>query len=238
MPEGVQQFDGTLRGVRLCVVDGSGTTRKVAQLKWSNADASLYVTPYCPPGGMAYAGRFTIPRGEPSYTFDFTGQAEAQDSMPKLSLHESGLTKTELSGQKSKFVEGQPLFSETGGHVATVKTFNPNSLPSITDLRTRKGVPNVVAVSDESFTNTSTRFPLIVHTDRAKAMTHKFVITFRRPTIGEPLYVAFNAHGENEPHNDGEGVVAFGGWGPGIAPGEISDIAFAVTTGMRSGQPD
>jgi len=133
--------------------------------------------------------------------------------MPKMSLHESGLTKTELSGQKSRFVEGQSLFSEAGGHIATVKTFKPESLPSIDDLRTRKSVPNVVAMTDGSFTRTSVRFPLIVHTDRTKAMTHKFVITFRRVSNANPLYVALNAHGEYEPENDGEGTLVIGGWG-------------------------
>jgi len=130
-------------------------------------------------------------------------------------------------------VEGQPLFTEAGGHIATVKTFKPDSLPSIEDLRTRKGVPNIVAMSDGSFTWTSVRFPLVVHTDRAKAMSHKFVITFRRPYIADALYVAFNAHGEYEPEIDGEGALVIGGWGPGIAPSSISDVAFAVTTGPK-----
>jgi len=105
--EGIQQFDGTLKGVRLCVVDRGGTTRKVARLDWSKTDTSLYISPYCPPGGMAYAGRFRIPYRDPSFTFDFSGQAEALDSMPKMSLHETGLTKTELGGTEEQ-VCGRP----------------------------------------------------------------------------------------------------------------------------------
>lgn len=60
----VERVSAGLKGLRLLVVDQMGATRKLAQIKWSNSDASLYIRGYCPPGGKSYAGLVRIPKGE------------------------------------------------------------------------------------------------------------------------------------------------------------------------------
>ena len=46
-----------------------------------------------------------------------------------------------------------------------------------------------------------------------------------------PLYVGIDAVGDWEPHNDGDGVIVFGGWGPEIRPSQVTEIAFTATKG-------
>ena len=216
-----------LRGVRLCLRDHQGVIRKVARLDWSDQDTSLYITSYCPPGGRTFAGRFKLSSGVPSTTWDFTGQLEAGETMPKMSLHESGQTKTELGGKKSRFVIGQPLFDAVGGHVATIKTFNAGTLP-ILEKKAKGGASDIIAEGDGA-PYTSVRFPISVHITESGAFMCKFPITFRRPHLASPLYVGIDVVGEFEPHNDGDGVVVIGGWGPALLPSEVGDVAFTVT---------
>jgi hypothetical protein len=218
------------KGVRLCVQDDDGVIRKVARINWTNADASLYIESYCPPGGKAYAGRFTMPLGEPSFSWDFTGQLEAEDAMPKMSLHQSGRTKCELGGAKTKFVIGKPLFDLAGGHIATIQTFNPRTLP-VMDNKAPRRTPNTLVAPSEAGC-TSVRFPIAVSLTAPPESHFKFVVTFTRPILQTPLYVGVGVFGRHEPENDGDGVVVFGGWGPGIRPSEVTDMAFTATRSL------
>jgi hypothetical protein len=209
-------------GVRLCLRDHEGIVRKVARIDWSNRDTSLYITAYCPPGGTSFAGRFDMPPGVQSFTFDFTGQLEAGDSMPKMSLHETGLTKTEVGGKKTKFVNGQPLFHAAGGHVATIKTFNAATLPVLT-TKARSGAYDLIAEGGvERWT--SARFPVSVHASPDDNLVHRFQIVFQRPHLPTPVYVGIDIIGEYEPQNDADGGHRRMGSGDSPFPGERGGI--------------
>jgi hypothetical protein len=149
-------------GVRLCVSCPDGSVRKVARLNWSKTDSSLYIKPYCPKGGRSYAGRVQVPPSDQSATFSFEGQLEGGAVMPKMSLHQSGLTRTELNGRGTMFVESKPWPESSGGHVATIKTFDPYLLP-LMDKSNRR-TPDVIAV-DAKEPWTSIRYLINVHTE-------------------------------------------------------------------------
>ena len=204
----VDVITATIKGVRLCLVDHEGVTRKMAQVKWSGFDASLYITSYCPPGGRAYAGRTPL-RAVPEWTYDFSGQLEAADVMPKMSLHERGWATAELEGRKTEPARCEPFYSGAG-HLATIKTFNPATLPVVE--KKSKGASDVHIVTG-GVAWTSVRVPLFVFEDEARARRHKHFLTFIRPHLAGPIYVAFDVLGEYEPHNDGDGVIVLGGWG-------------------------
>jgi hypothetical protein len=214
-------------GVRLCLRDHEGIVRKIARLDWSNRDASLYITAYCPPGGRSFAGRFDMPPGVDSFTFDPTGQLEAGDIMPKMSLHESGLTKTEVAGKKTKFVTGQPIFHAAGGHVATIKTNKPDTLPVLTK-KAKSGQYDLKAEGGAE-PWTSVRFPVSVHASPDDNLVHRFQIVFQRPHLPTPVYVGIDIFGEYEPQNDADGVSVIGGWGPAMRPSQVSEVAFIGT---------
>jgi hypothetical protein len=82
----VEGLSTGLKGVRLLIVDRRGVTRKLAQLKWSNADASFYILGYCPPRGKSYAGLVRLPKDLSPYSFDMSGQLESIDQMTKMRL--------------------------------------------------------------------------------------------------------------------------------------------------------
>ena len=81
----VEGLSAGLKGVRLLIVDRR-VTRKLAQLKWSNADASFYILGYCPPGGTSNAGLVRLPKDLSPYSFDMSGQLESIDQMTKMRL--------------------------------------------------------------------------------------------------------------------------------------------------------
>ena len=222
-------------GVRLCIEDRNGVVRKAARIDWAKNDASLYITSYCPPGGKAFAGRTAFVPGCKQHNIEFGGQLEAVAKNPKMSLHQSGRTRTELAKRGTMFVEGQPLFHARGGHIATIKTFNPESLPQDVSKSVDKVPSTLVSPVNDGYS--SVRFALRVHVKEEPEKKASVKIKFDRQILSTPLFVSILAVGENEPHPDGAGVVVFGGWGPGIQPHELSEMAFTATTANDFNQP-
>jgi hypothetical protein len=217
-------------GVRLCLWDREGKVRKVARLNWNNHDTSLYITAYCPPGGRAFAGRLETPLGEQSISWDETSHLQAGETMPKLSLHESGNTKTEVGGRKVKFVVGQELFHAQGGHIATITATNVEYLPELT--KKAKGTEMDLIAENGPKPWTSVRFPIYIHSSPDENLAHQFRLAFQRPHLPSPVHVGIDPIGSFDDQHDpngGGGVLVCGGWGPAIRPSQVTEIAFIAT---------
>jgi hypothetical protein len=156
-----------ISGLRL-IAEHEGTYYKVARFQWSNSDASLYVLPYVPVGGTAYAGIMKIPdHDQGASNFDYARQLEGDH--PKLSLHEYGRCHASVGDKQTNPVWGRQLHHEGGGHIATIECCAPEGLPTI---QHPSGPPEVDLVMEADgtgwhglrvpYASMSTRMPLAV----------------------------------------------------------------------------
>jgi hypothetical protein len=211
-PHATQTADG-VKGLRL-LLSADGTFFKVARIAWSASDASVYVLPYVPPGGIAYAGVMKIPG--PGGTSQTQVHRQFQGDNPKLSFHEHGRNHASVSGGATSPIWGRGLLSDADGHFATVTSFDVRGLPTVEAPRKSGSELDVVLLPSvaESYAVNVALYVCLTEEDAARL--GKMWLTLQREGRPRPLYVAIGVRIPDPPTEAAEGgVVAFGGFGPG-----------------------
>ena len=208
-----------------------GKFYKLARLGWAANDASIYVLPYLPEeDAVAYAGLMKVPAPGESGTFDMSRQLKGK-KLAKLSLHESGRTHGSLDVGDTPPVFGRPLTDPLCGHIATIFTTDVTGQPTV---ETPRGAPDLDVVFRPSIVDSvAINLALVIHASDEAAKTNgaKCWLTLNRPTISRPLVVG--VHGRIPDLPPGDGVVVFGGWGPGNDPRPLTGVY--VTTDAEPG---
>src|ERR1019366_4162553 len=132
---------GGVKKLRL-LLSADGTFFKLARITWSAGDASVYVLPYVPPGGIAYAGVMKIP--SPGGTSQTQIQRQFQGDNPKLSFHEHGRNHASVSGGSTSPIWGRGLLDGADGHFATITSFDVRGLPTVEAPRKSRSELDVV----------------------------------------------------------------------------------------------
>jgi hypothetical protein len=203
--------------VRLLVETG-GVFRRLARLSWSEADASLYISP---PGlpAPARVGVIDVPL-EPgasetvNFAGDFIGMA------PYMSLHQGGACHASAGPGWQRLrtapVRGNPLDHPGGGHLATIVCFRPSLLPTAPPPKHSRKRGHAAAVR-WPVADRPLGVALWACADEASARANfRQWLTFRRPTLPRPLHIGINARPQLETSPLPSPVVVItGGWGAG-----------------------
>ena len=112
---------GDFRELRL-LVDLGGDLRKIAKVVFSKSDASLYLFPYAPSGRYYFGGRH-MDEVEFEDKIKFSDDLYSE-SVPKLSIHETGQVHIQAKGVKAGPVSISPFADWRGQHIATVGADN------------------------------------------------------------------------------------------------------------------
>jgi hypothetical protein len=117
------------------LVDVNGSYFKLATLTWTSNDASVYILPYVPESGVAYAGTMMIPGPGGTNKMNFTRQLRGTN--PKMSLHESGRCNVVIQADGAIPISlfGRPLIGSGDGHVASICSFDVTRQPTVEALR-------------------------------------------------------------------------------------------------------
>ena len=201
-----------LTGVRL-LVNVAGTLYKLARIRWSTADASVYVMPYVPKGGIGFAGPMKVPAPEASSSVNFA--RELMGPNPKLSLHESGRCHGSVGEQRTGPVWGRGLF-DGSGHIATITSFDVTSQPTVAVTRT--GTEPDIILMTPGFEVPGMNVALLVGDSPEEAgRLGQLHFILDRPDRPRPLYVALNCRdpGQSAEGPPVPGVTVIAGWGPG-----------------------
>lgn len=114
-----------------------GQDRKLAKLRFVEADASIYVVPYAVPGATYFYGEQRWPRGKTSLTFDFT-KLHRSSTPPHLSIHETGRTHVR-NGAEAGPIALPALHNLAGQHIALVTCSRLGALPPLKGKRRTAG---------------------------------------------------------------------------------------------------
>jgi hypothetical protein len=115
-----------VREVRILVRYGKNV-RKIFKMALSQKDTSLYLFPYARQGTY-FCGRRSMAGGQTCDSFDFTTGFE-EESVPKLSIHESGQVHIFAGKRRVGPLKIPPLRSLRGAHVAPIVLDTFDALP-------------------------------------------------------------------------------------------------------------
>jgi hypothetical protein len=204
--------------------------RRVAKIRWSSRDASIYILPYGPEGTLGHVGVHDAVPPEGSFTFDFLSQGAGMH--PKLSLHQSGQVHATCEGYSTWPVFSAPLFSPGGGHIASIVCLNPEQLPEFATQP--RGLPRVDVVLDLPSRYTTMHVALFANIVEDRLPECPIRLRLIRPSMPMPLHIGIQFRGDNAA-SDGSGVGVLGGWGPDASPIESIPLVYAITgTVVRS----
>lgn len=220
----------TINGLRL-IAEHEGTFYKIARIQWSNKDASLYVLPYMPSGGTAFAGVMKIPDQEQgASTFNFARGVEG--AKPKMSLHEFGQCRASVGDQSIAQVWGRKLHDQGGGHIGTIECCSFEGLPTIDPP---KGPPEPdLVVDSEGAEWHGVRIPILVYLAESDAARHPFYVSTKRP-YKPTLFVAVHVYPSKvDPTTAERGVLVYAGWGPGAIDRPTTGVYVITHPGAQS----
>jgi hypothetical protein len=165
---------------------------------------------------------------EQSTTFDMAANG-SYGRKPKISLHQSGRAHAKAKGTPLYLGACSPLWDTEGGHIATILTFDLDSLPPFTSEP--QGQPHVDALLNIDPNWTSVRVALYAFSDVSRAKRYSTYLTLVRPGLPGPLHVALGLHGDRHgPDNRDPGVVALAGWGHGeLSSQSTTPVIYAGT---------
>ncbi len=224
-----------VKPVRMLVAQG-GKISRLCKLGWTAGDASLYVFPYALEGRFHF-GRASIPSSSERATVPFNNQ-ETSESMPKLSVHESGQVHIRAGSRMVGPMRIPRLGDLRGEHVATVTCSRFERLPPFDGEPQTTGSEIDLAIPAGDGVP-SGRLAIFMN-GREASFNDQVNITARfvRPTLDEPLYLGFSTLGQPT-LNDGEdsdAVVVTAGWHPQATDlVEQMDYLFVVTKLNRPG---
>lgn len=222
-----------VKSVRLLADVGIGL-RELAEFEWSQKDASLYVTPAMPDGGVMYAGMFeSIP---PNARGDLNFGLQGVGHKGYVSFHASGQTHAKCRDGESRYrsepIQGVPLFTGAGGHLATLDCFGVDGLPPVDVLRTGGRRDLILGIEQHPArrnvhvaVHTREEMPEAVGADK----DFQLVVTMERPNMPRPLHLCFRIGSRENPGDDGgSAVMAFGGWGVDATDRDRVSMAYIV----------
>lgn len=197
---------------------------KVAKVRWSNTDASIYIWPYGPEGGRGYVGLHDAIPPAGSFTFDFASQGAGMN--PKLSLHQSGQVHAICAEYSTRPIFSAPLFSPAGGHIASIVCHNPEKLPDLTAQP--KGLPRADVVLEMPLRFSAMHVVLFANIVESRLPKCPIQLRLVRSSMPMPLHIGIQFRGDNVA-SDGSGVGVLGGWGPDASPVESVPLVYAIT---------
>jgi len=214
-----------LRELRL-LVDLGGDLRRIAKIAVSNTDASLYLFPYAPNGRYYFGGRRMN-------EVEFKDQVRfkddlSSDDVPKLSIHETGQVHVQARGIRAGPNTISPLSEWKGQHIASVSVDSFSALSEFSGAVSSTG-PNVdhVIPVDENIQSGRLVFYLSGDRPAFEEPNCRLVITLKRPTLANPIYVGIQMKAQaplSEPHLGG--VTVLSGWDAYPKPGEGMDYLY------------
>ncbi|HEX3035209.1 MAG TPA: hypothetical protein VHT73_08755 [Thermodesulfobacteriota bacterium] len=202
-----------IREIRILIDYRSGL-RILCKLAFTKADASLYLFPYAIHGTYYYGGRL-LPEKQIQDTFDFTADLNARHT-PKLSIHEKGQVHIIADGVRAGPLFIPPLVTLKGQHIATVCPDVFSILPVLQRKPKFTGaeIDHIIPVEDGI---DSGRLAVYIAGDKPsfEAPNCRLVVTLKRPTIPEPLYIGIKPIGQKLIGVDVQsGVTIIAGWDP------------------------
>ena len=215
----------SLRELRL-LVDLGNDLRSIAKLAFSSSDASLYLFPYAPSGKYFYGGR---QMGEVKFEDEirFTDDLFS-DQVPKLSIHETGQVHVQAKGSRAGPVSISPLSKWRGQHIASVSVDTFAALATFEGSVSNVG-PEIDHVIPVDQLVQSGRLVFYLSGDRPpfEEPHCRLVVTLRRPTLGNPIYVAIQPKAQNPLSDLGlGGVTVLAGWDAYPKPGEAVNYLY------------
>lgn len=213
-----------LREVRI-LVKRDETLRRVCKFMFSRQDASLYLIPYAA-NGQYYYGSNTMSGSEASVSFDCSEQFVAE-SVPKLSIHETGQVHVVSPNGRAGPLMIPPLADLRGQHVATV------TVDSFAGLQRHEGPMRTAGAEIDfplEFAEHSESGRLVIYVNGAEP---RFVdschwrFDLRRENLGGTLYVGVAAKHQKVLRSGPQGgIVVLGGWNPNAKPGESLNFLY------------
>ena len=220
---------GDFRELRL-LVDLGGDLRKIAKVVFSKSDASLYLFPCAPSGRYFFGGRH-MDEVEFEDKIRFSDDLYSE-SVPKLSIHESGQVHIQARGVKAGPVSISPLAKWKGQHIATVGADSFLSLSPFTGSISSTG-PKIdhVIPADEMVKNGRLVFYLAGDRPAFEEQSCRLVVTIQRPTLASPIYLGIQPKAQPPPSEpDLAGVTAIAGWD--AYPGAGQGVSYVYIRGI------
>jgi hypothetical protein len=207
------------------VIPYEGTHRTLGRIAVDRRDASIYVAPFGSDGERCkgWVGKSRTD-GTPT-TIDFT-KGSSYGRKPKVSLHESGVAHATAHGKPRYEASGPPLWNAKGGHVATLHSFGPGSMPTLHG--DPKGPPHVDAELNVDPAWSSVRIAIYAFGNEEAAQRHGTYWTLVRPQLPGPLYVAVSLYGDATTTSE-PGALVIAGWGHVDTTRSPLPIVYAVT---------
>lgn len=219
-----------IRELRL-VVSFEGEMRKLCKLAFTRTDASVYVVPYAPNGRYS-VGTHRLGEDARSVTFTVV-DAEDLEAVPKVSFHESGQVHAYAGGGMVGPLRIPALANWRGAHIATVLADHARSLPEFQGEPRRTGLDRDLVLQLEGEV-VSAALALYVNGSEARFDAPcPMWLTLRRPTLPGPLYVGLVPRAQAalaDPNLPGSGVMAIGGWTPGLGIDSAIDFLYVRGT--------
>jgi hypothetical protein len=215
-----------INGVAVILVVEGGRNRKVADIRLSRRDASIYVFPYCT-GRSYYFGSSFMPEKQTEASFDFTVQKTSFDK-PHLSIHESGAVQVTVN-RKSRAgpVQITPLTEAPTGHLATVRVDRILGLREHNNPLRQDGteIDWPVRVPTDC---ASCKLILRLRRDGETIPPGTAYVPLRSPCLVKPLFLCFEVK-EDVPIGTvgNSGVTVIAGWNPvPITPASLPPVDF------------
>jgi hypothetical protein len=218
----------TLRELRLHLEQRDGTLRRVANARFTAADASLYLMPFALTGRYVY-GQKSLELGEASATIDLGSDVTATEKIPKISIHETGRVHVESpASDQVGPVYIPPLTALRGEHIATVQWDSTEALP-LPKSRRESGEADVVfGVPDDIPAGA-----VLIYANGAEQTYVTEYVHFDFPVgaaDGSTVYFGFTASAKDV-LGDGVGVTALAGFDPTIDQGQGDPDEFLFVRG-------
>lgn len=187
--------------------------RRLCKVAFSHRDASLYLFPYAAHGKYYYGGR-SFAENQLQDSFNFTNGFSAE-SIPKLSIHESGQVHVVAARQRVDPLQIPRLDTLTGQHVATAC---PDAIEALPLFGHPLGLgPALDIVISASELTDNARIALYINGSEPvfDCGPSRAIISMTRSTLTTPLYVCIRAVRQARlvPGLEG-GITCVAGWNP------------------------
>lgn len=215
-----------LREIRL-LVQQDDLIWKVCKLAFSNTDASIYIFPYAR-AGYYYYGSQSIPEMQIQHTFNFVEHGVSSDSIPKLSIHESGQVHVIMANGKAGPLSIPPLTSLRGQHIATVSIDSFQELPEFNGQLRQAGATRDLLIPAEAEAQSGRLAFYLNGQERSfDAPECGIVVTLRRPTLLRPLHLGIAPKAQEVLGAENQqGVTVISGWDPNRTNSQDMDYLY------------
>lgn len=204
-----------VREVRILVQYGMNVL-KICKIALGQKDASLYLFPYARQGKY-FCGLRSMAGGQTRDSFDFTTDIE-EESVPKLSIHESGQVHIYAGKKRVGPLKIPTLRSFRGEHIASVALDTFDALPLFPEEPRSDGPERDITLGIEPEVD-SGRIAIFVNGYEARFLgtpPPPITLALQRPSGNSPLYVGLKVLGQQPLGRDevNSGTTVIAGWDP------------------------